>query len=101
MRKRDRHARLPDDGNPFVEPMTRVRHYVIDVVRLHGLAFTAPEILTRMPAYSRPRDFVQPSLAEVRAAMVIAVEKGELKWFHPPDSGRGPLFPDEPRVMRP
>lgn len=85
---------------PRIELSISAEMATLDVVRLHGLALTAEEILSRMPAYAT-RDFARPSLDEVKAAMVVLVEKGEAQWFSPNEAQLGVLGDNAPRICRP
>lgn len=80
------------DGNAFLTRSLEVRTVVYDIVRLHGLAFRAEDILAYIPM-GKPRfKTVRPTLDEVKAAMVLCVEKRELVWVD---------TDGEPRVQRP
>ncbi len=83
---------------PRIELSISAEMAVLDVVRLKGLALTAEELLVAMPAYAT-RDFKRPTLDEVRAAMVVLAERGEVDWWRnpfPATEGEERL----PRVMR-
>jgi hypothetical protein len=55
----------------------------VDLLRRHGIGveMTVPKVLALLPSLGRfYPGFAPPSVDEVRAALVVATERGELEW---------------------